>query len=239
MQTQEPEFQGTTPDGFDTVRDASAAGPLQRGEGGPCTRDTAQMPRSAARGVSSGTGRHRGRCADEPCDFGGQTYVGHGRHRRPARPGPAYRVPDGRDDVSRHPEAGADDRESELRRETHESAAEHDAHFAQALDFLDGMYSAAVRMTRDPADAEGLVQEVYAKAYTSFGQFRQGTDLKAWLYRILTSTFIDTYRTMRREPQRSRTEETDDRQPARAGSHMPTGCAPPSARSSTSCPMRM
>ncbi|MFE7276784.1 sigma-70 family RNA polymerase sigma factor [Streptomyces sp. NPDC057623] len=125
--------------------------------------------------------------------------------------------------MSRHPEAGADDRESELRRETHESAAERDAHFAQALDFLDGMYSAAVRMTRDPADAEGLVQEVYAKAYTSFGQFRQGTDLKAWLYRILTSTFIDTYRTMRREPQRSRTEETDDRQPARAGSHMPTG----------------
>ncbi|MCZ9347051.1 RNA polymerase subunit sigma, partial [Streptomyces sp. TRM76130] len=68
-----------------------------------------------------------------------------------------------------------------------ETTAERSARFERdALEFLDQMYSAALRMTRNPADAEDLVQETYAKAYASFHQFRAGTNLKAWLYRILT-----------------------------------------------------
>ncbi len=105
-----------------------------------------------------------------------------------------------------------------------ESTAERSARFERdALEFLDQMYSAALRMTRNPADAEDLVQETYAKAYGSFHQFREGTNLKAWLYRILTNTFINSYRKKQREPQRSAAEEIEDWQLARAESHMSTG----------------
>jgi RNA polymerase sigma-70 factor (ECF subfamily) len=105
-----------------------------------------------------------------------------------------------------------------------ESAAERTARFERdALEYLDQMYSAALRMTRNPADAEDLVQETYAKAYASFHQFREGTNLKAWLYRILTNTFINSYRKKQREPQRSAAEEIEDWQLARAESHMSTG----------------
>ncbi|WP_222441204.1 sigma-70 family RNA polymerase sigma factor [Streptomyces qinzhouensis] len=105
-----------------------------------------------------------------------------------------------------------------------ESPAERNARFERdALAFLDQMYSAALRMTRNPADAEDLVQETYAKAYGSFHQFREGTNLKAWLYRILTNTFINSYRKKQREPQRSAAEEIEDWQLARAESHMSTG----------------
>ncbi|WP_345943484.1 RNA polymerase sigma factor SigR [Streptomyces sp. SID8352] len=105
-----------------------------------------------------------------------------------------------------------------------ETAAERSARFERdALEFLDQMYSAALRMTRNPADAEDLVQETYAKAYASFHQFREGTNLKAWLYRILTNTFINSYRKKQREPQRSAAEEIEDWQLARAESHMSTG----------------
>ncbi|WP_186318880.1 sigma-70 family RNA polymerase sigma factor [Streptomyces sp. SAJ15] len=105
-----------------------------------------------------------------------------------------------------------------------ETAAERNARFERdALTFLDQMYSAALRMTRNPADAEDLVQETYAKAYASFHQFRDGTNLKAWLYRILTNTFINSYRKKQREPQRSAAEEIEDWQLARAESHMSTG----------------
>ncbi|WP_069815605.1 sigma-70 family RNA polymerase sigma factor [Streptomyces sp. TP-A0874] len=105
-----------------------------------------------------------------------------------------------------------------------ETAAERNARFERdALTFLDQMYSAALRMTRNPADAEDLVQETYAKAYGSFHQFREGTNLKAWLYRILTNTFINSYRKKQREPQRSGAEEIEDWQLARAESHMSTG----------------
>ncbi|GAA0917578.1 RNA polymerase sigma factor SigR [Streptomyces thermoalcalitolerans] len=105
-----------------------------------------------------------------------------------------------------------------------ESSAERSARFERdALAFLDQMYSAALRMTRNPADAEDLVQETYAKAYGSFHQFREGTNLKAWLYRILTNTFINSYRKKQREPQRSAAEEIEDWQLARAESHMSTG----------------
>jgi RNA polymerase sigma-70 factor, ECF subfamily len=93
----------------------------------------------------------------------------------------------------------------------------------EVLPFLDQLYSAALRMTRNPADAEDLVQETFAKAYASFHQFQQGTNLKAWLFRILTNTFINTYRKRQREPQRSGADEVEDWQLARAASHSSGG----------------
>jgi RNA polymerase sigma-70 factor (ECF subfamily) len=93
----------------------------------------------------------------------------------------------------------------------------------EALPFLDQMYAAGLRMTRNPADAEDLVQETFAKAFAAFHQFRPGTNLKAWLYRILTNTFINTYRKRQREPQQSASEEIEDWQLARAESHTSTG----------------
>ena len=92
-----------------------------------------------------------------------------------------------------------------------------------ALPFLDQLYSAALRMTRNASDAEDLVQETFAKAYASFHQFKEGTNLKAWLYRILTNTFINSYRKRQREPQQSASEEVEDWQMARAEAHTSTG----------------
>ena len=89
-----------------------------------------------------------------------------------------------------------------------ESAEERALRFERdALPYLDQLYSAAMRMTRNPQDAEDLVQETFAKAYSAFHQFREGTNLKAWLYRILTNTFINSYRKKQREPQPSLSEE--------------------------------
>src|SRR5260370_30184918 len=93
----------------------------------------------------------------------------------------------------------------------------------EVLPFLHQLYSAALRMTRNPADAEDLVQETFAKAYASFHQFQQGPNLKSWLFRILTNTFINTYRKRQREPQRSGAEEVEDWQLARAASHTSGG----------------
>ncbi|HEY8338962.1 MAG TPA: sigma-70 family RNA polymerase sigma factor [Egibacteraceae bacterium] len=70
----------------------------------------------------------------------------------------------------------------------------------EALPYLDQLYSAALRFTRNPADAEDLVQETFAKAYAAFHQFQPGTNLKAWLYRILTNTYINAYRREQRRP---------------------------------------
>jgi RNA polymerase sigma-70 factor (ECF subfamily) len=92
-----------------------------------------------------------------------------------------------------------------------------------ALPFLDQMYSAAMRMTRNPADAEDLVQETFAKAYSAFHQFKPGTNLKAWLYRILTNTFINTYRKKQRQPQQSMSEDVEDWQLHRAELHTSSG----------------
>ncbi|MFB9681646.1 sigma-70 family RNA polymerase sigma factor [Streptosporangium vulgare] len=91
------------------------------------------------------------------------------------------------------------------------------------MPYLDQLYSAALRMTRNPADAEDLLQETFAKAFASFHQFQQGTNLKAWLYRILTNTFINNYRKKQREPKQSGAEEIEDWQLARAESHTSAG----------------
>lgn len=76
--------------------------------------------------------------------------------------------------------------------------------------FMSPLYSAALRMTRNPADAEDLVQETYLKAYRAYDSFRAGTNLKAWLYRILTNTFINSYRSKRRHPEETELEEVED-----------------------------
>lgn len=91
------------------------------------------------------------------------------------------------------------------------------------MPYLEQLYSAALRMTRNPADAEDLLQETFAKAFASFHQFQQGTNLKAWLYRILTNTFINSYRKKQREPKQSHAEEIEDWQLARAESHTSSG----------------
>ncbi|MBO1030836.1 sigma-70 family RNA polymerase sigma factor [Tessaracoccus sp. SD287] len=92
-----------------------------------------------------------------------------------------------------------------------------------AMGYIDQLYGAAMRMTRKPADAEDLVQETYAKAYASFAQFTPGTNLKAWLYRILTNTYINTYRKAQRQPKIGGDGEVEDWQIAAAAEHSATG----------------
>nr|WP_236543984.1 sigma-70 family RNA polymerase sigma factor [Spiractinospora alimapuensis] len=105
-----------------------------------------------------------------------------------------------------------------------ETVEEQGARFERdVLPYLDQMYSAALRMTRNPADAEDLVQETFAKAFGSFHQFKEGTNLKAWLYRILTNTFINSYRKKQREPKQAGTEDVEDWQLAQAASHTSSG----------------
>ena len=127
---------------------------------------------------------------------------------------------------TRDPEAaivGADADESTLDVSA-ETPAERVARFeAEAMPFLDQLYSAALRTTRNPTDAEDLVQETYAKAFAAFHQYKPGTNLKAWLYRILTNTYINSYRKKQRQPLQSDAAEVMDYQLARAESHTSKG----------------
>jgi len=75
---------------------------------------------------------------------------------------------------------------------------------------MGSLYSAALRMTRNPSEAEDLVQETYLKAYRGYDSFKEGTNLKAWLYRILTNTFINAYRARRRHPEETELEDVED-----------------------------
>jgi RNA polymerase sigma-70 factor (ECF subfamily) len=78
------------------------------------------------------------------------------------------------------------------------------------MPFMGSLYSAALRMTRNPSDAEDLVQETYLKAYRGYGGFQEGTNLKAWLYRILTNTYINAYRAKKRRPDETELDEVED-----------------------------
>ncbi len=80
----------------------------------------------------------------------------------------------------------------------------------QAMEHMASLYTAALRMTRNAADAEDLVQETYLKAYRAFGSYEQGTNLKAWLYRILTNTYINAYRAKKRRPEESDIDDVED-----------------------------
>ncbi|WP_062078118.1 sigma-70 family RNA polymerase sigma factor [Demequina globuliformis] len=95
----------------------------------------------------------------------------------------------------------------------------------EALSYMDQLYAAALRMTRNGADAEDLVQETYAKAFAAQDKFKPGTNLKAWLYRIQTNAFINTYRKKQREPKRSDAEQVEDWQLAAAAEHTSSGLA--------------
>ena len=80
----------------------------------------------------------------------------------------------------------------------------------QVEPFMDALYAAAMRMTRNPADAEDLLQETFLRAYRGFPNFTQGTNLRAWLYRILTNTYINTYRAKQRRPEQTELDEVED-----------------------------
>ncbi len=79
-----------------------------------------------------------------------------------------------------------------------------------AMEYMPSLYTAAMRMTKNPTDAEDLVQETYLKAYRGFSSFEAGTNLKAWLYRILTNTYINMYRARQRRPEETKVPEIED-----------------------------
>ena len=107
---------------------------------------------------------------------------------------------------------------------TEEQAEDRTARFERdALPYLDQLYGAAMRMTKNPTDAEDLVQETFVKAFAAFDSYTHGTNLKAWLFRILTNTYINTYRKKQREPYQSSADELLDWQLAEAESHTSTG----------------
>lgn len=112
------------------------------------------------------------------------------------------------------PEQGTEQEQADARAERFER---------DAMPLLDQLYSAAMRMTRNPADAEDLVQETFLKAYAAFASFKAGTNLKAWMYRILTNTYINGYRKRQRQPVQQPTDEITDWQIAKAESHTSSG----------------
>ncbi|WCZ38207.1 ECF RNA polymerase sigma factor SigH [Corynebacterium jeddahense] len=93
----------------------------------------------------------------------------------------------------------------------------------EAMPLLDQLYGGALRMTRNPQDAEDLVQETYLKAYKAFDSFKPGTNLKAWLYRIMTNTYINNYRKKQRRPLVTSADEVTDSQLYTSSSHDSTG----------------
>lgn len=117
------------------------------------------------------------------------------------------------------PHSSADSRVSDAKtsEQAEESEVERKARFERdALPYLDQLYGAAMRMTRNPSDAEDLVQETYVKAFSAFHQYRDGTNLKAWMFRILTNTYINHYRKRQRQPKQYSTGEFEDWQLAKA-----------------------
>ena len=99
---------------------------------------------------------------------------------------------------------------TEVPTEAEAAAAKRALFEEQALPYMDQLYAAAMRMTRNPSDAADLVQETFVKAFQAFGQFQQGTNLKAWLYRIQTNTFINSYRKKQRDPYQGTIDELED-----------------------------
>ena len=112
---------------------------------------------------------------------------------------------------------------TETRAPSSETAEQRADRFERdAMGYLDQLYGAALRMTRNQADAEDVVQDTYAKAFAAFHQFKPGTNLKAWLYRIMTNTFINSYRKAQRRPDVSG-DDIEDWQLYHAAEHDSTG----------------
>lgn len=103
------------------------------------------------------------------------------------------------------------------------AAGVHKRFTEEAMPLLDQLYGGALRMTRNPQDAEDLVQETYLKAFNAFESFKPGTNLKAWLYRIMTNAYINTYRKKQRRPIETSTEDMTDHQLYTTSSHDSTG----------------
>lgn len=135
--------------------------------------------------------------------------------------GLGWRVMTDNDTVAAQERVNTDDGNVDVATETD---GERAARFERdAMPYLDQLYSAALRTTRNPTDAEDLVQETFAKAYAAFHQYKPGTNLKAWLYRILTNSYINTYRKKQRQPLQSDASDIEDYQLARAASHSSAG----------------
>jgi len=88
--------------------------------------------------------------------------------------------------------------------------AQREEFVEQAMQYASHLYPVALRMTRNRADAEDLVQETYLKAWRSFATFHEGTNLRAWLFRIMTNTFINNYRAKQRRPEEEGLEKVED-----------------------------
>ncbi|WP_445548263.1 MULTISPECIES: sigma-70 family RNA polymerase sigma factor [unclassified Frankia] len=203
----------------DDVRDGAPVVPSVAEAPGPlvaCARVTASTPAPAPRphdGLLGPSGRRPD--VPEPAGTDGFSVRAYAPARVSSVPGAAGTS------VSRYP---ADDPRNEGVVLVDETVEERSSRFERdALPFLDQLYAAALRMTRNPADAEDLVQETFVKAFAAFHQFQEGTNLKAWLYRILTNTFINTYRKRQRQPLQSPTEQVEDWQLADAESHTSSG----------------
>ncbi len=139
--------------------------------------------------------------------------------------------------ASESPPLRADDARPGPAEEAAETDEQRRARFERdALPMLDQLYSAALRMTRNPADAEDLVQETYGKAFGAFHQFTQGTNLKAWLFRILTNTYINTYRKKQRQPVHTSTDTFEDYQMARLSENPTEGFRPADVEALSSLP---
>ena len=147
------------------------------------------------------------------------------RRERSAVPGTEQAADAARAAETEVDRSAVDDRgDGELAGAPEETAEERAARFERdAMPLIDQLYGAALRMTRNPSDAEDLVQETYLRAYSAFRTFRAGTNLKAWLYRILTNTYINGYRKRQRQPVQAPTEEITDWQIAQAGEHTSQG----------------
>ncbi len=127
--------------------------------------------------------------------------------------------------------------ETSAQEQPQETDAELTARFERdAIPLLDQLYGGALRMTRNPADAEDLLQETMVKAYAGFRSFREGTNLKAWLYRILTNTYINSYRKKQRQPAEYPTEEITDWQLAANAEHSSTGLRSAEVEALERCP---
>lgn len=122
--------------------------------------------------------------------------------------------------MSKNPDAPIARRAGGIVQAAAESIAERKARFERdAMQYANQLYAAALRYTKNPEDAQDLVQDTYAKAFVSFHQYEDGTNLKAWLYRILTTTFINNYRKDQRRPQLTDGSDVEDWQLHAAASH--------------------
>jgi len=159
-------------------------------------------------------------------DFSGTTQTGLGSNDQKEKQvvGSFYMSVDDSAEVADSSVSASEVSDSSVRESKVKHSSELIARFERdALPYLDQIYAGALRMTRNPSDAQDLVQETFIKAYRAFAGFQEGTNLKAWLYRILTNTYINLYRKAQREPRVNPVDEIHDWQMANAARHTSGG----------------